>query len=84
MCGFAAALHPGADFAEDDAVVFTCSPHEFVQDALHPHLHAEEAEAVSPEQAQEVDDEPVALLKHQLLAVKNGHLGGDVPARRDS
>lgn len=53
------------------------APHELVQDAFYPDLHAQEVESVVPQQPQEVNDEPVALLKDDLLSVEYRHVGRD-------
>lgn len=53
------------------------SPHELVQNPLHPHVHADRVEAVVPQHAEEVHDEPIALLEYQLLPVKDGHFRRD-------
>lgn len=60
------------------------SPHKFVQNTLHPHMHSEKAEPVSPEHAQEVYYEPVTLLKHELLPIKDRHFRGDIFPRRNT
>lgn len=57
---------------------FSALPHEFVQNTLHPHLHSEKIQAILPEHAQEVNDEPVALFKRELLSIKDRHFRGDV------
>lgn len=53
-------------------------PHELVQDVLHPHVHSQGVEAVAPEELEDVDDVPAALLEDELLSVVNaGEAAGD-------
>ena len=59
------------------------SPHELVQNTLHPHVHAEEVKTISPEQTEEIHDEPVTLFKGKLLPIKDGHLGGNILSLRN-
>ncbi len=48
----------------------TDKPHKLVHYALHPHMHSNEVESISPQHAYEVHYEPVALFEGQLLPVK--------------
>lgn len=57
-------------------------PHELVQDVLHPHVHPQGAEPVVPEQLEDVDDVPAALLEDKLLSVIDAHeVAGDWESR---
>lgn len=47
-------------------------PHELLHDLLHPQLQPQEADAVVPPEAEEVQQVPVGLLQHQALPVEDG------------
>lgn len=47
-------------------------PHELLHDLLHPHLQSQEADAVVPPEAEEVQQVPVSLLQHEILPAEDG------------
>lgn len=47
-------------------------PHELLHDLLHPHLQSQEADAVVPPEAEEVQQVPVSLLQHKVLPAEDG------------
>lgn len=47
-------------------------PHELLHDLLHPHLQPQEADAVVPPEAEEVQQVPVRLLQHKMLPAEDG------------
>lgn len=59
----------------------TDKPHKLVQYALHPHMHSNEVESISPQHAYEIHDEPVTLFKGQLLPVKYRQFRGYISTR---
>lgn len=47
-------------------------PHELLHDLLHPHLQSQEADAIVPPEAEEVQQVPVSLLQHKVLPAEDG------------
>lgn len=47
-------------------------PHEFLHDLLHPHLQSQEADAIVPPEAEEVQQVPVGLLQDEMLSTEDG------------
>lgn len=47
-------------------------PHELLHDFLHPHLQPQEADAVVPPEAEEVQQVPVGFLQHEMLPAEDG------------
>ena len=47
-------------------------PHELLHDLLHPHLQSQEADAIVPPEAEEVQQVPVRLLQHEVLPIEDG------------
>lgn len=56
---------------------YKLSPHKFVQNTLHPHVHSKKAEPVSPEHVQEIYNKPITLFKCELLSIKDCHFRRD-------
>lgn len=53
---------------------FYFSPHELLHDFLHPHLHTDKADPITPPQAEQVQQVPVGLFQYELLPIKHSHL----------
>lgn len=51
-------------------------PHEFFHDLLHPHLKANEADAIAPPKPEQVQQVPVRLLQNHLVSVKHSSFTG--------
>lgn len=47
-------------------------PHELLHDLLYPHLQSQEADAIVPPEAEEVQQVPVSLLQHEILPTEDG------------